>query len=414
MAGRARAMVPLVRTQLSRATITTLRRPIRPFQAPPFGSSARRPPSPHNLTWLRQCTNGTPPPTTPAYRKKLMALGLITAVPMVGFGFADNFIMIIAGDAIDASLGVKFGISTLAAAGLGNLISDVAGVGIGDMIESAVIRMGMVAPEFSAVEGALLATRLVKTSSSVFGIAIGCLLGMCPLLLIQDHKIVHFDDDELLLHTHHFAQVGLEQYFRLMRIATWHTVEAGHKIVNPGPLTRVVILHDGKAHSVAPDKDSHRRFLYSGLQTSYSEVDRKDAQLRGCVIGGTALVDPQVLKSPYPNEVHSSTRTVYVEFQLEKLKEMMEEDPAIAAAVYHCLFKDRVAQKNHRTVQATSARESYRLLLSAVLADGFVHPQEREVCASWRAQHPDFTDSEHGELLAELGWTIDQWQKVCC
>ena len=47
---------------------------------------------------------------------------------MVGFGFADNAIMIVAGDRIDATLGVRLGFSTLAAAGLGNLISDVAGI----------------------------------------------------------------------------------------------------------------------------------------------------------------------------------------------------------------------------------------------------------------------------------------------
>jgi len=32
-----------------------------------------------------------------------------SAVPMIGFGFMDNFIMILAGDAIDASIGARFG-----------------------------------------------------------------------------------------------------------------------------------------------------------------------------------------------------------------------------------------------------------------------------------------------------------------
>lgn len=34
------------------------------------------------------------------------------------------------GDQIDCSLGVRFGLSTLAAAGLGNLISDVVGISL--------------------------------------------------------------------------------------------------------------------------------------------------------------------------------------------------------------------------------------------------------------------------------------------
>jgi hypothetical protein len=38
---------------------------------------------------------------------------------MVGFGIMDNFVMITAGDAIDATFGEKFAISTMAAAGFG-------------------------------------------------------------------------------------------------------------------------------------------------------------------------------------------------------------------------------------------------------------------------------------------------------
>ena len=40
-----------------------------------------------------------------------------------------------AGEEIDATFGVKFGLSTLASAGLGNLVSDVAGIGFAEQIE---------------------------------------------------------------------------------------------------------------------------------------------------------------------------------------------------------------------------------------------------------------------------------------
>jgi len=40
--------------------------------------------------------SAVPPPT----QEQLKALSLAVAVPMIGFGFADNFIMIIAGDVI--------------------------------------------------------------------------------------------------------------------------------------------------------------------------------------------------------------------------------------------------------------------------------------------------------------------------
>lgn len=39
-------------------------------------------------------------------RRQLVALGVCTAVPMIGFGFVDNLVMILAGDAIDRTLGL--------------------------------------------------------------------------------------------------------------------------------------------------------------------------------------------------------------------------------------------------------------------------------------------------------------------
>ena len=77
--------------------------------------------------------------------------------------------MIVAGDAIDASLGVRFGVSTLAAAGLGNLISDVCGVGMGDLIEVGALRMGLAVPAMTAAEAGMRATAITKTSASVIG-----------------------------------------------------------------------------------------------------------------------------------------------------------------------------------------------------------------------------------------------------
>ena len=46
--------------------------------------------------------------TAPTARQ-LGLFGLNVAIPMIGFGFMDNFIMILAGDAIDASIGAENG-----------------------------------------------------------------------------------------------------------------------------------------------------------------------------------------------------------------------------------------------------------------------------------------------------------------
>ena len=51
-----------------------------------------------------------------APRRELSRHFLVCAVPMVGFGLMDNTIMIHAGNLIDCTLGVTFGLSTLSAA----------------------------------------------------------------------------------------------------------------------------------------------------------------------------------------------------------------------------------------------------------------------------------------------------------
>lgn len=109
---------------------------------------------------------------------------------MVGFGFVDNVLMLTAGDAIDQSLGVALQISTLAAAGLGNLFSDVCGLGLSSYIEAMSGSLGIKAPELTRAQLALPRSRAVALVASVLGITTGCLLGMVPLLFLpvrNDH-----------------------------------------------------------------------------------------------------------------------------------------------------------------------------------------------------------------------------------
>ena len=58
-----------------------------------------------------------PAATEPATSRQLRLQMLAAAVPMVGFGFMDNLIMIQAGDLIDTYLGDVLGLSTMTAAG---------------------------------------------------------------------------------------------------------------------------------------------------------------------------------------------------------------------------------------------------------------------------------------------------------
>ena len=69
-------------------------------------------------------------------------LAIHNSIPFVGFGFLDNLIMILAGEYIDMTLGMTLGISTMAAAALGNTISDLCGIGSAWYVETWATKLG--------------------------------------------------------------------------------------------------------------------------------------------------------------------------------------------------------------------------------------------------------------------------------
>mmetsp|Transcript_6251 Transcript_6251/g.13014 ORF Transcript_6251/g.13014 Transcript_6251/m.13014 type:complete len:223 (-) Transcript_6251:80-748(-) len=118
---------------------------------------------------------------------QLVALG--QAVPFVGFGIMDNMIMILSGDYIDMTLGVVFGISTLCAAAIGNIMSDLAGVGLGTVIEDFAAKLGLPEPRVSSAQMKLRSVRFAGQAGCAAGITVGCIIGMFPLLFIDSKKI---------------------------------------------------------------------------------------------------------------------------------------------------------------------------------------------------------------------------------
>ena len=76
-------------------------------------------------------------------------------------------------------------ISTLAAAGLGNLVSDVAGLGLSNTIDAMSEKLGIPSPKLSAEQLAQKPARRVMSIASIVGISLGCLLGMVPLLFMD-------------------------------------------------------------------------------------------------------------------------------------------------------------------------------------------------------------------------------------
>lgn len=142
----------------------------------------------------------------------LKMVALTNSIPFVGFGFLDNAILIIAGkstsasgvvrkcvsvlnvffsgDAIDTSLGVTLGISTMCAAAIGNIISDVAGIMLGTVIEDFCTKyLNLPVPNLTTAQRQLRSVRFANQFGCGVGIVIGCIIGMFPLWFIDSNKI---------------------------------------------------------------------------------------------------------------------------------------------------------------------------------------------------------------------------------
>jgi len=117
--------------------------------------------------------------------KQLMNVYLRNFVPFVAFGLVDNGLMILAGDVIDAQLGSIFAMSVMAAAALGNAVSNLVGCGMKGVIEEASTALGIPDPKLSLKQLQDPQVRWVKTVSGMLGVFVGCLLGMIPLLFID-------------------------------------------------------------------------------------------------------------------------------------------------------------------------------------------------------------------------------------
>jgi hypothetical protein len=128
---------------------------------------------------------GAPPPVPRPSARDLRTIFFFNAVPFVAFGFVDNTVLIHAGDAIDASVGVTFGLSSLAAAAMGQIASDTSGVLFGSTIENAALRLGFAAPRLTPEQNVLRVTRVASTAGKVLGVITGCSLGLVNLLFVD-------------------------------------------------------------------------------------------------------------------------------------------------------------------------------------------------------------------------------------
>lgn len=123
--------------------------------------------------------------------KQLAIHALKCAIPMIGFGFMDNTIMIHAGHYIDCTLGVTFSLSTLAAAGIGQIFSGIGGVLFGDTLET-VFRQSTggtnTTQKLSTVQKTMRSARIAGVTGGILGVTLGCTLGLINLFFVDEQK----------------------------------------------------------------------------------------------------------------------------------------------------------------------------------------------------------------------------------
>jgi hypothetical protein len=109
---------------------------------------------------------------------------------MIGFGFMDNTIMIHAGHYIDCTLGVTFSLSTLAAAGIGQIFSGIGGVLFGDTLETVFrgATNNNTTQKLSTVQKTMRSSRIAGVTGGILGVTLGCTLGLINLFFVDEQK----------------------------------------------------------------------------------------------------------------------------------------------------------------------------------------------------------------------------------
>jgi hypothetical protein len=182
----------------------------------------------------------------PLTREQKRIIFIQAAVPMIGFGFMDNMVMIFMGDLIDSTLGVTFGLSTLTAAGFGQIFSDVSGVCFGGTVEALFNKLGLPSAKLSGAQMCMRSTKLVTTLGACIGVIIGCLLGMSTLLFTHDDSTGDAKHDaEFAKMLESEDHVEIKKYMSKLR----QELEMAENVIHEAEKTIVVLSPAAKTES---------------------------------------------------------------------------------------------------------------------------------------------------------------------
>jgi len=232
-----------------------------------------------------------------------------------------------------------------------------------------------------------------------------------------------FHQDEMMLYTSHFKDWGVEpwQFKKLVKLdgCRFCTFKRGDIIVSADkPLSDVMMVVKGEVgveDKNDPPLSKTPKYTYRG--------DGKN----GCVIGGTALVDPLVRTKDYPNRLVAQTDdTVVVKWDTDKLSNVMQTDKDIESAVLHALYVELIQglrrdRKNKKNSDKFDKMSDTLLELESMISkaaegalkesgDGSIKlkPDDKKAIRLYAASN-EITTSQRENVLYKLGWTLDEW-----
>lgn len=150
---------------------------------------------------------------SPPTRHQLRMVALASSIPYFGFGVLDNALMIVLGEAIDMTLCVRFGFSTMVAAALGNTFSDAVGVYSGAAVEDLAAKYGFEAPRLTRAQEGLPTTKTFERLGQLSGVVIGCLVGMFPLLFVDTEYAENLKREKVM---DEMYQVVVDDFVKLL------------------------------------------------------------------------------------------------------------------------------------------------------------------------------------------------------
>ena len=239
-------------------------------------------------------------------------------------------------------------------------------------------------------------------------------------LYLERTEDMTFHHDEMMLYSTHFKDWGVEpwQFKKLVKLdgCRFKTFRRGDIIVEPNKqLDDILMVVRGEVGAESKDMPTLTQkpmYTYRG--------DGKN----GCVIGGTALVDPLVRQKDYPNRLVSlEDDTVIVTWNTDMLSNVMQTDKDIESAVLHALYVELIQglRRDRQTKHNVNKMSDSLLELERMIKKTLNNAREENEGVSIKLNSEDkkmirvfasenrITASQRDTVLWKLGWTPDEW-----